>query len=167
MPHPAQTSFTRRQILVGVAGVALLAGCTTGPPVEPEPVRPDPLAELLDEHVALAAVYTQALASGAADARLTGLAGNLDQHIQALAGALAVPQPSVPSATSGSTSTPPGTEPGSGAVPDPVAQLGPIRDGEAALAARTRELAIGQRPQRAALLASIAAAHQCAVEVLS
>jgi hypothetical protein len=163
VPNPAQSSLTRRHVLAGAAGIALLlTGCTTGAPREPEPAPRDPLADLMDEHVALAAAYSEAITAAPTDPRLPGLAGNVTQHITALAGALAVPPPSADAEPTAS----PGATESTGTAPDPGTLVSGIRDGESALAARCRELALSQKSARAPLLASLAAAHGCAAEVL-
>jgi uncharacterized protein involved in copper resistance len=163
VPNPAQTPLTRRHVLAGAAGIALLlTGCTTGAPRAPEPAPRDPLAALMDEHAALAAAYSEAITAAPTDPRLPGLAGNVAQHITALAGALAV---APPSAGAEPTASPSATE-ATDHAPDPAALVSGIRDGESALAARCRELALSQNSVRAPLLASLAAAHGCAAAVL-
>lgn len=160
VPSPARTQLTRRHIFAGAAGLALLvAGCTTGAPHEPAPAPRDPLADLLDEHLALASAYAAAITAAPNDARLPGLAGNVTQQISALAGALALPTPATPSALSDPAESP---QPQS----EPAALITGVRDSETLLAAHSTQLALTQTSQRAPLLASLAAAHQCAAQVL-
>ena len=175
MSNLAQTVLTRRRVLTGTAGIALLlAGCTTGAPHKPDPTPRDPLADLMDEHVALRSTYSAAIATAPDDPRLPPLADHVAQHITALAGTLAVPPPSAadpsaadPSAADRSTTDPgSGTAAPSGSAADPAALIAALRDAENAVATHSRALALTQKPQRAPLLASIATAHQCAAEVL-
>lgn len=148
---------TRRHVLAGVAGVAtVLAGCTTGAPRQPTPAPRDPLADLLDEHLALAAAYARAIPAHPEDPRLAGLADNATGHIDALAGALATAPPPTTAAEA------PTTTPGAG----PAGLLLELRERETALADRCSQLALTESARRAPLLASIATAHRCAATVL-
>ncbi|WP_134323127.1 hypothetical protein [Cumulibacter soli] len=154
MPISAQSPLSRRQVLLASGGLALaLAGCTTRAPQEPEPAPPDPLAELIDDHLELAAGYEAAIASAPSDA-LTGLAQNVQEQISALAGALALRAGDVPSPTPPSDTA------------DPAAALGTVIDLEQTLVTKCGELALTQPAQRAPLLAALSASHQEAVEVL-
>ena len=168
MPNRAQTPLTRRRVLAGAAGIAvLLVGCTTGAPHESPPAARDPLADLMDNHLALATAYAAAIRATPADARLPALADNVARHIVALAGALAVPAPEADELSAAPTATdsaPAEGAPGAGGTAGALVTA--LRDQETALAAHSRTLALGQKPNRAPLLASIAASHQCAVEVL-
>ncbi|MFV0534031.1 MAG: hypothetical protein ACK5MR_10300 [Cumulibacter sp.] len=156
MPISAQSPLSRRQVLLASGGLALaLAGCTTRAPQEPEPAPPDPLAQLLDDHLELAAGYEVATASATSDA-LTGLAQNVQEQISALAGALALRAGDTPSAS----------PPSDTAQADPAAALATVIDLEEALAITCGELALTQPAQRAPLLAALSASHQEAVEVL-
>jgi hypothetical protein len=69
---------TRRRLLGASLGVVVLAGCTEEPPPEK---KPDPLQPLLDEALALAAAYDQAIAAQPErSARLTPLAADHRAH---------------------------------------------------------------------------------------
>lgn len=165
MPDKPPATLTRRSLLAGSAVLAVtLAGCTTGAPKPvPEPPR-DPLQDLLDAHVSLLSAYDDAIAAVPADTRLAGLRANTDQHVGALAGALAVRPPSssaAPGPASGATG------PASAPPPDPATLVPALAQQEAAVAAQARELAISEPAERAPLLASIAASHAGASVVLS
>lgn len=153
--------LSRRQLLAGTVVLgAALAGCTGAPVPAPEPPR-DPLEDLLDEHVTLRDQYDAALAVTADDARLLGMRANVDEHVAALAAALAMAPPATSasgSASSGTASEPP---------PDPAAQRTGIVELEKALSLRCRELAISQPAERAPLLASLTASHNAAAGALA
>ncbi|WP_228389578.1 hypothetical protein, partial [Cumulibacter manganitolerans] len=91
MPDPLAARLTRRHVLAGAAALTLtLAGCTTGAPAPAATPPKDPLEDLLAAHVALRSAYDVAVATVAGDTRLAPLRANVDQHVTALAGALAV-----------------------------------------------------------------------------
>lgn len=156
--------LSRRQLLAGTAvlGVAL-AGCTGAPVPAPQPPR-DPLEDLLDEHVALRDQYDSAIPIAAGDTRLAGLRANVDEHVAALAAALAMTPPSGSAASSASRSDSSSAPP---APPDPATLVASLAQAEGALHAHCRELAIAQRAERAPLLASLTASHSAAAGALS
>lgn len=166
VPNPAPIPLTRRRLLAGAAGLALLiTGCATGAPRAPDPAPRDPLADLLDEHVSLAAAYRAAATELPDDPRLPGLGANLEQQITALAGALAVPAPPVPTPAAGEAGA---AEPSASvSAADPATLVGTLRERETQLATQCGQLALQQQTDRAPLLASLCAAHRCAAEVLT
>ncbi|WP_158716479.1 hypothetical protein [Blastococcus sp. Marseille-P5729] len=155
--------LSRRRLLAGGAVLgAALAGCTGAPAPPPEPPR-DPLEDLLDEHVALRDQYDAAIAAAPDDSRLAGMRANVDEHVAALAAALAMtpPEGAPQASASGSAAASPAPS------ADPATLVPALAQAELALHAHCRELAIAQRAERAPLLASLTASHGAAAGVLS
>jgi hypothetical protein len=152
---------TRRGVL-GIAASAAVVASTSGCSLfgkDPEPERPDALQPVLDEALALAAMFEQAALAAQNSAapdlagRLTPLAADHRAHVAELSRVIGKPAPS-PSAAA---SAPAG---------DPAALLRQLRTA-VQTGQRTAGTACRQAPAaRAALVGSIAACRATHVEAL-
>lgn len=171
-----------RRAFLGAAAVAAtlaLSGCPAakkaGPPVTSSAPPPDPLAPVLAAQVALRNQYDEAFAAVpalAAEARLgttlATLRNEVDQHVTATAGAMAVAVPTssrpatpTPSAGASATSTPPVVP------PDTATLLAALLAAEGARAATLAALVPAVAVERAPLVGSMAASAACHVVVLT
>jgi len=163
--------LTRRQALAAALALACGAGCQDGrdasarapsPPTPTRPPPPDPLAAILDTEQRLLAAYdATAGAHPALAARLAPVRADHAEHASALERALGAtppailgtPLPGTGGAGAGTpTPTPPRPVPGNRA-----SALAALRAAERAAAAARASAAESAPPDRAVLLASIAA----------
>lgn len=148
--------------LAGAAASVIVVGCTVGRPRSAaSPTRvADPLSALLTDHAALRDTYAATImAIPTLGPRLTPLHANLEQHVAALAAALArkPPQP-VASSSAATPAVAPAT--------DPAAAITALHGSEASLQQAIESTIPSAAADRTGLLGSIAACHACHQAVL-
>ncbi|HEX6341795.1 hypothetical protein [Umezawaea sp.] len=141
--------LSRRRVLLAAASAPLAVACTTPPPAPPPP---DPLADLVVQARADAALATAAGATEVAEART--------EHARLLQAEVDRARPSGPSSSPAPSSTSAAPPPSSG-TPEQVVEA--LRAAQQAGA----ELVATAPPYRAGLLGSVVAGCASLVEVLS